>query len=64
MVRESKNKSFMNWIEEIREEIEIQFFGITGAICFFVVFYFIFKPVWMKNVVDFFFEKYIFGRFN
>ena len=54
----------MNWIEEIREEIEIQFYGITGAIFFFVLFYFIFKPSWMKNIVDFFFEKYIFGRFN
>ena len=54
MVRESKSKSFFNWIEEIQEEVEIQFYGITGAIIFFIILYFIFKPSWMKNVLDVF----------
>ena len=54
MVRESKNKSFHNWIEEIKEEVEVQFYGITGAIIFFIIFYLIFKPSWMKTVFDIF----------
>ena len=54
MVRENKNKSFLNWLEEILEEVEVQFYGITGAIIFFVVLYFIFKPSWMKNVLEVF----------
>ena len=49
---ENKIKSILNWIEEIREEIEIQIYGIAGAIFFFVIFYFIFKPSWMRKVVD------------
>tara|TARA_Y100001968_G_C19196832_1_gene637936 strand:+ start:356 stop:523 length:168 start_codon:yes stop_codon:yes gene_type:complete len=52
MVRESKNKSFLTWIEEILEEFEVQFYGITGAIIFFIILYFIFKPSWMKTVFD------------
>ena len=52
MERESENKSFLIWIEEIWEEIEVQFYGIVGAIFFFVVIYFIFKPLWMKSVFD------------
>ena len=54
MVREGKNKSFFNWIEEILEEVEVQFYGITGAIIFFIAFYFIFKPSWMKTVFEVF----------
>tara|TARA_Y100001968_G_scaffold252417_1_gene237894 strand:+ start:1123 stop:1293 length:171 start_codon:yes stop_codon:yes gene_type:complete len=54
MKKESKNKSFLLLIEEIWEEIEIQFYGIIGAIFFFVVIYLIFEPPWMGNVVDFF----------
>ena len=54
MVRESKNKSFLNWIEDILEEVEVQLYGVTGAIIFFILFYFIFKPSWMKNVFDVF----------
>ena len=54
MVKESKNKSFLNWIEDILEELEVQFYGITGAIIFFIVLYFIFKPFWMKTVFDVF----------
>ena len=55
MERESKNKSFFIWIEEIWEEIEIQFYGIIGAIFFFALIYFIFKPQWMRLVFDIFF---------
>ena len=54
MVREGKNKSFLNWIEEILEEVEVQFYGITGAIIFFISLYFIFKPSWMKTVFELF----------
>ena len=54
MERESKNKSFLIWIEEIWEEIEAQIYGIIGAIIFFGVIYFIFKPPWMKIVFDLF----------
>ena len=54
MERESKNKSFFIWIEEIWEEIEVQFYGIIGAIFFFVVIYFIFQPLWMRPLVDLF----------
>ena len=54
MGREYKNQPFFVWIEEIWEEIEVQFYGITGAIFFFAVIYFIFKPSWMRPVFDFF----------
>ena len=54
MERESKNKSFLIWIEEIWEEIEVQIYGIIGAIIFFGVFYFIFQPTWMNTVFDIF----------
>ena len=54
MVKESKDKTFLNWLEDVREEMEIQFYGIVGAIFFFIVFYFIFKPSWMKNVLELF----------
>jgi len=54
MVRESKDKYFLIWIEEFWEEIEVQFYGILGAIFFFVVVYFIFKPLWMVPLFDLF----------
>ena len=53
MERENKNKYFLIWIEEIWEEIEVQFYGIVGAIFFFGVIYFIFQPQWMITVFDF-----------
>tara|TARA_Y100001968_G_C19295580_1_gene686449 strand:- start:136 stop:309 length:174 start_codon:yes stop_codon:yes gene_type:complete len=56
MERENKNKSFLLWIEDIWEEIEIQFYGIIGAILFFVVVYFIFQPPWMISIFEFFSE--------
>ena len=54
MERESKNKSYLIWIEEIWEEIEVQIYGIIGAIFFFGVIYFIFQPNWMSPVFDLF----------
>ena len=54
MERDSKNNSFFIWLEEIWEEIEVQFYGILGAIIFFLVIYFIFQPTWMKPVFDLF----------
>ena len=54
MERESKNKSFFIWIEDIWEEIEVQIYGIIGAIFFFCVIYFIFQPHWMSPIFDLF----------
>ena len=54
MGRESKTNSFYSWIEDIWEEIEIQLYGIIGAILFFVLIYIIFHPVWMRAVFDLF----------
>ena len=48
MERDSKNKSFFIWIEEIWEEIQVQIYGIIGSIMFFGVIYFIFQPPWMN----------------
>ena len=58
MEKESKNKSFLIWIEDIWEEIEVQIYGIIGAIFFFCVIYFIFQPLWMSSVFD------LFGNFQ
>ena len=52
MERDKKNNSFFIWIEEIWEEIEVQFYGIIGAIFFFVVIYFIFQPLWMVTIFN------------
>tara|TARA_B100000902_G_scaffold315466_1_gene306501 strand:- start:124 stop:324 length:201 start_codon:yes stop_codon:yes gene_type:complete len=57
MERDSEHKSFFIWIEEIWEEIEVQFYGIIGAIFFFILVYLIFRPSWMKEVFHIFFEK-------
>ncbi len=54
MERGSKNKSLLIWIEEIWEEIEVQIYGILGAIFFFGVIYLIFQPQWMNPVCDLF----------
>ena len=54
MNKESNNKSFIAWLEDIWEEIEIQFYGITGAIFFFVLVYIFFKPNWMRPLINFF----------
>ncbi len=52
MERENKNKSLIIWIEEIWEEIEVQIYGIIGAIFFFGLIYFIFQPQWMSPIFD------------
>ena len=57
MKKEIKNKSLLIWIEEIWEEIEVQFYGITGAIFFFIIVYLIFHPPWIKGVLYLFFGK-------
>ena len=54
MERDNRNKSFFIWIEEIWEEIEIQFYRIIGAIFFFLI-YFIFQPLWMRPLDSSFF---------
>ena len=54
MKRESIKIKLFIWLEEIWEEIEIQFFGIVGAICFFFLVYFIYHPIWMKPLFDIF----------
>tara|TARA_B100000965_G_C19482518_1_gene709219 strand:+ start:785 stop:988 length:204 start_codon:yes stop_codon:yes gene_type:complete len=47
-------KLFILWFEEIWEEIQIQFYGIIGAILFFLLVYLIFQPNWMQAAIDFF----------
>ncbi len=54
MKRESKNKTFIIWIEEIWEEVEVQFYGITVAIIVFILIFFIFHPPWMRPLLDIF----------
>ncbi len=57
MNKERRNKSFLIWIEDIWEEIEIQIYGLMGAIFFFVVLYFIFQPTWMNPLFNFVFKS-------
>ena len=57
MEKERNNKTFLIWIEDLLEELEIQFYGILGAILFFVILYFIFQPIWMINLLDFFLKS-------
>tara|TARA_Y100001968_G_scaffold330305_1_gene381815 strand:+ start:1845 stop:2030 length:186 start_codon:yes stop_codon:yes gene_type:complete len=59
MKRDTKIESFFIWVEEIWEQIETQFFGIIGAIFFFFLIYFIFHPLWMRPLFDFFSVNYI-----
>tara|TARA_Y100001968_G_scaffold306757_1_gene323849 strand:+ start:443 stop:628 length:186 start_codon:yes stop_codon:yes gene_type:complete len=54
MKKENKIKLLINWLDEIWEEIEIQFYGIIGALSFFISIYFVFHPTWMKPLIDFF----------
>ncbi len=56
--RESKNKTFTIWLEEIWEEIEIQFYGIISSVFFFVLVYFVFHPHWMRPLF------YVFSNIN
>ena len=54
MCKEIFKKSFITFLEDIWEEIEIQFFGITGALLFFTFVYFFFHPPWMRSLIEFF----------
>ena len=54
MKRESKNKTFVIWLEDFWEEVEIQFYGVIGAILFFFLIYFVFDPLWMRPLFDIF----------
>ncbi len=56
MIRETNNKPFVNLFEEIWEEIEIQFYGIIGAIIFFILVYLFFHPPWMRPMIEFLFN--------
>ena len=56
MKRESNNKSLIIWLEDIWEEIEIQFYGIIGAISFFALLYLFYQPIWMKPLIHFFYN--------
>jgi len=62
MKKESIFKLFIDWAEDFWEEIEIQFYGIAGAIFFFMLVYFLFHPLWMQPLIDFVYEikTYIF----
>ena len=52
MKKEDRNKLFCTWLEDIWEEIEVQFYGIIGAIFFFLLLYFFFHPNWMRSLID------------
>ena len=52
MKRENSFKSTINWIQDIWEEIEIQFYGITVAIMFFIFLYIFFHPIWMEPLIE------------
>ena len=52
MERGNIKKKIIIFLEDIWEEIEIQLFGIVGAIFFFLLVYFIYHPLWMKSLVD------------
>ena len=55
MKRENNNISFISWLKDIWEEIEIQIYGIIGAIFFFVLVYLFFHPLWMRPLINFFY---------
>ena len=57
MKRETNNESIFTWIEEIWEEIEVQFYGIVSALLFFLMIYLIFQPAWMKPLTNIFLMK-------
>ena len=53
MKKEKNTRNFIKLLEEIWEEVEIQFFGIIGAITFFIIFYLFFRPSWMRPLINF-----------
>ncbi len=54
MKKEIKNKSLIICFEELSEEIYVQFYGIIGAILFFLFLYLFSEPSWMRPLVEFF----------
>tara|TARA_B100000965_G_scaffold324428_1_gene286385 strand:- start:1421 stop:1606 length:186 start_codon:yes stop_codon:yes gene_type:complete len=54
MKRETSNESIFTWIEEIWEEIEVQFLGIIGALLIFLMIYLFFQPDWMNPIINIF----------
>ena len=60
MKKEEKKESLTIWIEEIWEEIEIQFYGIIGAIFFFLIVYIFFHPPWMRTSLEYIFNIKLF----
>ncbi len=61
MKRGNNKKSFITWINEIFEEIEIQFYGIIGAVIFFVLLNLLFQPPWMKPLIEFLYNIKLFS---
>tara|TARA_B100000965_G_C19068728_1_gene531067 strand:+ start:297 stop:479 length:183 start_codon:yes stop_codon:yes gene_type:complete len=53
MIKGNNPKTINTWIEEICEGIEIQFYGIIGALIFFILLYFLFHPMWMHPLSKF-----------
>ena len=56
MKKEINFKLFIICLEEVLEEIEIQFYGIASSIFFYVIVYLFFHPPWMKPLIDFFYK--------
>ena len=56
MNKYNKFELFILWLEEIWEEIEVQFYGIIGAMLFFLFVYLFFQPNWMQPAIDFFYN--------
>jgi len=53
MIKETNPRTINTWIEEIWEAIEIQFYGLIGALIFFIFLYFLFHPTWMYPLSKF-----------
>ena len=49
----NNERSVYAWFEEIWEEIEIQFYGIIGALIFFSLLYILFRHSWMNPLINF-----------
>ena len=52
MKKKEKNKLLGTWFDDIWEEIEVQLYGIIGAILFFFLLYAFFHPPWMRSLID------------
>jgi Na+/H+ antiporter NhaC len=54
MSRNTDNQ-ILTWLDEIREEIEINFYGIAFALIFFFIVYLFFDPPWMSPLINYFY---------